>query len=94
MTQHYGSHNAPITAVAFPNIDDMPSVFLTTSMDCSLKLYSRENTEYPIFSFNEYGDYYVDCDWSPIHPALFATVDLGGRLDVWNLNSNCEVGFA
>lgn len=32
--------------------------------------------------------------WSPIHPALFAAVDGGGRLDLWNLNQDTEVPAA
>lgn len=30
--------------------------------------------------------------WSPVHPALFACVDGMGRLDLWNLNNDTEVG--
>lgn len=29
--------------------------------------------------------------WSPVHPALFATVDGMGHLDLWNLNNDTEV---
>lgn len=32
--------------------------------------------------------------WSPVHPALFAAVDAGGRLDLWNLNQDTEVPSA
>lgn len=32
--------------------------------------------------------------WSPIHPALFASVDGNGRLDLWNLNQDTEVPTA
>ncbi len=35
-----------------------------------------------------------DARWSPIHPALFATVDGMGRLDLWNLNNDTEVPTA
>ena len=28
--------------------------------------------------------------WSPIHPALFASVDGMGRLDLWNLNQDTD----
>jgi len=34
-----------------------------------------------------------DVAWSPIHPAVFATVDGMGRLDVWNLNQDTEVNM-
>lgn len=30
--------------------------------------------------------------WSPVHPAMFAAVDGMGRLDLWNLNNDTEVG--
>lgn len=36
----------------------------------------------------------LDVAWSPIHPALFAAVDGGGRLDLWNLNQDTEVPAA
>ncbi|WAR04983.1 DC1I2-like protein [Mya arenaria] len=37
----------------------------------------------------------IDCHkWSPIHPAVFASVDGMGRLDLWNLNQDTEVPSA
>lgn len=36
----------------------------------------------------------LDVAWSPVHPALFAAVDGGGRLDLWNLNQDTEVPAA
>lgn len=33
-----------------------------------------------------------DVAWSPVHPAMFAAVDGMGRLDLWNLNNDTEVG--
>ena len=45
----------------------------------------------PLYSFEDNGDYVYDVEWSPIHPALFATVDGTGRLDLWNLNNDTEV---
>lgn len=48
----------------------------------------------PIYSFEDNGDYVLDLAWSPIHPALFAAVDGGGRLDLWNLNQDTEVPAA
>jgi len=32
--------------------------------------------------------------WSPVHPALFASVDGTGQLDFWNLNGDIEVPYA
>lgn len=44
-----------------------------------------------IHSFEDNSDYVYDVQWSPVHPALFATVDGMGRLDLWNLNEETEV---
>ncbi len=45
----------------------------------------------PLYSFEDNADYVYDVMWSPVHPALFATVDGNGRLDLWNLNNYTEV---
>jgi WD40 repeat protein len=45
----------------------------------------------PLYSFEDSGDYVSDVRWSPVHPALFASVDASGRLDLWNLNRDTEV---
>lgn len=45
----------------------------------------------PLYSFEDSSDYVYDSMWSPAHPALFACVDLSGRLDLWNLNNDTEV---
>lgn len=45
----------------------------------------------PLYSFEDNGDYVYDVAWSPIHPALFTTVDGSGRIDLWNLNQDTEV---
>ena len=46
----------------------------------------------PLLSFEDNSEYIYDAKWSPIHPALFAAVDGMGRLDLWNLNNDTEVG--
>lgn len=46
-----------------------------------------------LYSFEDNGDYVYDTQWSPIHPALFASVDGMGKLDLWNLNHDTEVGI-
>ena len=96
--QFEGHHQAPVTAIAIPGVEILSSeeeaesryVYLTTSMDCTAKLW-LENESAPLVSFDERSDYLLDCDWSPSHPALFATVDLSGHLDIWNLSLNSEV---
>ena len=46
-----------------------------------------------LHSFEDNSDYVYDVQWSPIHPALFASVDGDGRLDLWNLNNETEVTY-
>uniref|UniRef100_A0A5K3FCZ1 WD_REPEATS_REGION domain-containing protein n=1 Tax=Mesocestoides corti TaxID=53468 RepID=A0A5K3FCZ1_MESCO len=93
VTEQYEGHSAPITTITIPNANDPlndTSLYLTASMDCTVKLWSRGKPE-PLVTFDDRNEYYLDSDWSPYHPALFATVDLGGHLDIWNLNMNSEV---
>ncbi|ORZ32529.1 WD40-repeat-containing domain protein, partial [Catenaria anguillulae PL171] len=45
----------------------------------------------PLFSFLDVGDYVFDVAWSPVHPAVFASVDGSGHLDLWNLNQDTEL---
>ena len=52
-------------------------------------LYLQENRA--LHSFEDNSEYVYAARWSPIHPALFATVDGAGRLDMWNLNNDTEV---
>ena len=42
-------------------------------------------------SFENNSDYIYDVQWSPTHPAVFASVDGEGRLDFWNINTDTEV---
>ena len=51
--------------------------------------FSQENK--PLYSFEDNGDYVYDAQWSPVHPALFSTVDGNGKMDIWNLNNDTEV---
>nr|CDS25787.1 Dynein intermediate chain [Hymenolepis microstoma] len=70
-------------------------LFVTTGMDCSVRLWSaRDSPAYALLSFEDRNDYFVGCDASPIHPALFATTDLSGCLDLWSLNNDHEVPTA
>ena len=48
----------------------------------------------PLCSFEHNTDYVYDVEWSPVHPALFGCVDGLGKLDIWNINADLEVGVA
>lgn len=45
----------------------------------------------PLCRFENQLDYVMDVRWHPHHPALFAQVDVAGRLEMYNLNYSCEV---
>ncbi|XP_068631355.1 cytoplasmic dynein 1 intermediate chain-like [Battus philenor] len=90
------AHAGPVTAVAChaaPGTLDLSHLYLTASMDWSVKLWSLKENK-ALYSFEDSGDYVADARWSPAHPALFAAVDAAGRLDLWNLNRDTEVPVA
>ena len=89
----YEGHQGPIRGLDCHNSHgpiDFSHLFLTSSVDWTLKLWSVKENK-PLYSFEDNGDYVYDVAWSPIHPAVFATVDGMGRLDIWNLNQDTEV---
>ncbi|XP_030378964.1 cytoplasmic dynein 1 intermediate chain isoform X5 [Scaptodrosophila lebanonensis] len=89
-------HLGPITGISThynQSSPDFGHLFLTSSIDWTIKLWSLKDTK-PLYSFEDNSDYVMDVAWSPIHPALFAAVDGSGRLDLWNLNQDTEVPTA
>nr|CAG4644687.1 EOG090X03UT [Leptodora kindtii] len=92
----YEGHQGPIRGLDCHNSHgpiDFSHLFLTSSVDWTVKLWSMKENK-PLYSFEDNGDYVYDVAWSPIHPAVFATVDGMGRLDIWNLNQDTEVPVA
>ncbi|XP_072939709.1 cytoplasmic dynein 1 intermediate chain isoform X15 [Epargyreus clarus] len=90
------AHAGPVTGVschAAPGAVDLSHLYLTASMDWSVKLWSLKENK-ALYSFEDSGDYVADVRWSPSHPALFAAADAAGRLDLWNLNRDTEVPVA
>ncbi|KAM0786424.1 hypothetical protein ACM66B_001888 [Microbotryomycetes sp. NB124-2] len=45
----------------------------------------------PVLSMEGSDDYVYDVRWHPLHPAVFASVDGAGKLNLWNLNVDTEV---
>lgn len=93
----FEGHGAPVTGVsAHPGQGslDFGHLFLTSSIDWTVKLWSLKENRWPLYSFESNDDYVYDVAWSPTHPAMFATVDGTGRLDLWNLNNDTEVATA
>lgn len=96
VTEAYEGHQGPITGISAHSVQggiDFSHLFLTSSIDWTIKLWSLKENK-PLQSFENNGDYVNDVDWSPTHPALFAAVDVSGRLDLWNLNQDTEVPAA
>ncbi|XP_076221674.1 cytoplasmic dynein 1 intermediate chain short wing isoform X31 [Nomia melanderi] len=92
----YEGHQGPVTGISAHAVQagiDFSHLFLTSSIDWTIKLWSLKETK-PLYSFEHNGDYVYDVAWSPTHPALFAAVDDSGRLDLWNLNQDTEVPTA
>ncbi|RWS04882.1 cytoplasmic dynein 1 intermediate chain 2-like isoform X1, partial [Dinothrombium tinctorium] len=92
----FEGHQGPVTNVDCHNVQsqiDFSHLFLTSSIDWTVKLWSTKENK-PIHSFEDNCDYVYDVRWSPIHPALFATADGMGRVDLWNLNNDCELPTA
>ncbi|XP_071643812.1 cytoplasmic dynein 1 intermediate chain short wing isoform X1 [Temnothorax americanus] len=96
LTETYEGHQGPVTGVSAHAVQggiDFSHLFLTSSLDWTIKLWSLKENK-PLYSFEHNGDYVYDVAWSPTHPALFASVDDSGRLDLWNLNQDTEVPTA
>ncbi|XP_041970304.1 cytoplasmic dynein 1 intermediate chain isoform X13 [Aricia agestis] len=90
------AHAGAVTSVAChaaPGAVDLSHLYLTASVDWSVKLWSLKENK-ALYSFEDSGDYVCDARWSPAHPALFAAADAAGRLDLWNLNRDTEVPVA
>lgn len=96
LTETYEGHQGPVTGISAHTVQggiDFSHLFLTSSLDWTIKLWSLKENK-PLYSFEHNGDYVYDVAWSPTHPALFAAVDDSGRLDLWNLNQDTEVPAA
>uniref|UniRef100_A0AAR2IUB8 Dynein cytoplasmic 1 intermediate chain 1 n=1 Tax=Pygocentrus nattereri TaxID=42514 RepID=A0AAR2IUB8_PYGNA len=92
----FEGHQGPVTGISCHNAVgpiDFSHLFTTSSFDWTVKLWSTKHNK-PLYSFEDNADYVYDVMWSPVHPALFATVDGMGHLDLWNLNNDTEVPSA
>jgi len=97
INEFFEGHFGPVTGLSchhMPGPIDFSHIFLTTSFDWTVKLWNLKEPGKPLYSFENNSDYVYDVQWSPINPALFATVDGTGRLDLWNLINDSEVPTA
>lgn len=86
----YEKHLGPVTGISTHHHPDYGHLFLTSSIDWTIKLWSLKDSK-PLYSFEDNSDYVMDVAWSPINPALFASVDGSGRIDLWDLTQDTEV---
>lgn len=92
----FEGHQGLVTSVDYRPIDTQSGyshLFLTSSIDWTVKLWDTKESE-PMYSFESNGDYIYDVKWSPNNPALFATADGDGRVDIWNLANDSELPTA
>ncbi|VDI22900.1 Hypothetical predicted protein [Mytilus galloprovincialis] len=93
ISEGFEGHHGPITGIdchKVPGQIDFSPYFLTSSFDWTIKLWSIKEQKF-LHSFEDNSDYIYDVKWSPTHPALFASADGNGKLDLWNLNNDTEV---
>lgn len=94
ISEHLEGHTGPVSGIDFNKSTsqmDFSHVLLTSSLDWTIKLWSiKDSQKTYLHSFEDRNDCVYDVAWSPVHPALFASVDCGGNLDVWNINSDVE----
>lgn len=96
ITNTYEKHLGPVTGISThynQSSPDFGDLVLTSSIDWTIKLWSLKEQQF-LYSFEDNSDYVLDVAWSPVNPALFASVDGSGRLDLWNLNQDTEVPTA
>mmetsp|Transcript_9727 Transcript_9727/g.13750 ORF Transcript_9727/g.13750 Transcript_9727/m.13750 type:complete len:689 (-) Transcript_9727:785-2851(-) len=64
---------------------------LTSGIDWTTKLWAPAYTDKPLLSLVSHSyDYMCDVQWSPTHPALFATASSNGTMGLWNLASSLD----
>jgi len=97
VVEAFEGHSAPVSAVnchrAVGNALDLSHYFVSSSLDWTVKLWSTKETK-PICSFEKHGAYVLDVAWSPVHPAVFCSIDARGQLCLWNLNEDVEAPIA
>ncbi|KAJ3431161.1 cytoplasmic dynein 1 intermediate chain-related [Anaeramoeba flamelloides] len=92
INNEYKGHNGPITGIDFHRSKgdiNFSDLYLTSSFDWKINLWSKSSTS-PLLTFEESNEYVYDVKWSPIHPSLFASVNGGGELFVWDFNRDNE----
>ncbi|CDW56245.1 dynein intermediate chain [Trichuris trichiura] len=96
ITEVYEGHSGPTVGMDCHTATgpiDFSNLMLTCSFDWTVKLWNTKEFK-PLYSFENYSDYVLNVAWSPAHPALFASVDCTGKLELWHLNQDTELPVA
>ncbi|KAL3317270.1 hypothetical protein Ciccas_004067 [Cichlidogyrus casuarinus] len=72
---------------------DFSHLFLTTSEDFTVQLRTLNSPPQTnlLHTFSESFKPVRHCCWSPVHPGMFASVDISSELFLWNINLDSEV---
>lgn len=105
----YSGHSAPVTALDFHPVRgavDLGDLVLSSSMDWSVKIWrvrppaamggtgsGPASVQTPLLDIPR-EDLIYDAKWSPVRPGIFACVDGGGSLEIWDVNADIEVPVA
>jgi|JI9StandDraft_2_1071091.scaffolds.fasta_scaffold47547_2 dynein intermediate chain len=81
-------HPQTSLAAGASNLNELSDLMLSASFDWSIKLWYPKVRNDPILTLESAQEYIYDVQWSPVHPACFASCDGDGGLDLWNLNVN------
>jgi len=90
------AHSAPITALNYhpayqTKAQDFSKLFLTSSMDWSMKLWDSNDLKSPLLSFDTASDYILDLHWNPMVPHMFGCSDADGYVDIWDVLKDREI---
>jgi dynein intermediate chain len=98
VTEVYDGHEGPVTGVDMHphqdatqyGVDTNFDIALSCSFDWSVKLWLVKQYQSAVLSLDAFEDYVYDAKWHPTNPAVFASVDGEGHVDLWNLNHSTE----
>mmetsp|Transcript_11835 Transcript_11835/g.19277 ORF Transcript_11835/g.19277 Transcript_11835/m.19277 type:complete len:590 (+) Transcript_11835:98-1867(+) len=85
-------HFGPVTSLQYnKGSSSLSDLMLSTCMDWTINLWSQHRvSDKPLVAFSS-SDYVYDAKWSPTNPALFATANGSGKLELWNINTDLEL---
>lgn len=83
-------HDGPVMSVHSRRDGVVGDLFLSTSVDWTVRLWSAKTPAYPILQIEAWEDMVYDAVWHPQQPAVFAAVDGDGNVDLWNLSTSTD----